>query len=511
LPIEAPEEVAFGPFRLDHRNRRLTKAGVAVPLGGRAIDVLSVLVAAAVGETVSKDTLLERAWPGVTVDENNVQVQISALRKALGENWIITEPGHGYRLAQHVAASIPLSPLVLPDKPSLVVLPFQNMSGDPEQDYFVDGLVEDITTSLCCIRSLFVIARNSAFSYRGQAVDVRRVGRELGVRYVMEGSVRRVGNRVRIAGQLVDATTGVHIWADRFDDALDDVFQLQGRIAERVAGAIEPTLQRAEIERVQRKAPQDLAAYDYYLRGLARLHEGSGEAARAAYSLFIKACELDPAYGAAYGLAAFSAGRMKSSGLLDVSAPEIAEGVRLAWLAVQHGRDDPTALCYAALPLSVLGLNPQAGAGVIDRACVLNPNSAMAWYVSGATRNFLGETASAIANFERAMRLSPIDPLLHQFLGGLALALNLQGRHEDAVAVAERAVIEQPNHVSTRRHLVASYALAGRLDQARHSVDVLLRMAPHTRISRMADWSGPLTPAYLARLADAYRLAGMPE
>ena len=479
-------------------------------LGGRAIDVLSVLVATA-GETVSKDVLLDRAWPGLTVDENNVEVQISALRKALGEDWIITVPKQGYRLAQHAVAAIPSTPPVLPDKPSLVVLPFQNMSGDPEQDYFVDGLVEDVTTSLCCIRSLFVIARNSAFSYKGQAVDVRQVGRELGVRYVMEGSVRRIGNRVRITGQLVDAATGVHVWGDRFDEALDDVFQLQDRVAERVAGAIEPTLQRVEIERVRRKATQDLAAYDYYLRGLARLHEGSGEAARAAYSLFIKATELDPTYGAAYGLAAFSAGRMKSSGLLAVSAPEIAEGVRLAWLATQYGRDDPTALCYAALPLSVLGLNPKAGAGVIDRACVLNPNSAMAWYVSGATRNFLGETASAIAKFERAIRLSPVEHLLHQFLGGMALALNLEGRHEEAVAVAERAVIEQPNHVATRRHLVASYALAGRLGQARQSVDALLRMAPDTRISRMAEWNGPLTPSYIGRLAEAYRLAGMPE
>jgi TolB-like protein len=510
LSIETPGEVAFGPFRLNHPNRRLTKAGAAVPLGGRAIDVLSVLVAAA-GETVSKDALLNQAWPGLTVDENNVQVQISALRKALGEDWIITVSGQGYRLAQHGVIAIP-SPLpVLPDKPSLVVLPFQNMSGDPEQDYFVDGLVEDITTSLCCIRSLFVIARNSAFAYKGRATDVRQVGRELGVRYVMEGSVRRAGNRVRITGQLVDATTGIHVWSDRFDEALDDVFQLQDRVAERVAGAIEPTLQRVEVERAQRKAPQDLVAYDYYLRGLARLHEGSGESARAAYSLFIKACELDPSYGAAYGLAAFSAGRMKSSGLLPASAPEIAEGVRLAWLATQYGRDDPTALCYAALPLSVLGLNPRAAAGVIDRACALNPNSAMAWYVSAATRNFLGETASAIAKLERAIRLSPIDPLLHQFLGSMSLALNLEGRHDEAVAVAERAVIEQPNHVATRRHLVESYALAGRPDQARQAVDALLRMAPDARVSKMAEWSGPLTPAYMARLAKAYRLAGMPE
>ncbi len=253
MPIEAPGEVAFGPFRLDHRNRRLTKAGTAVPLGGRAIDVLSVLVAAA-GDTVSKEVLLDRAWPGLTVDANNVEVQISALRKALGEDWIITVPKQGYRLAQRAVAAVHSPPPALPDKPSLVVLPFQNMSGDPEQDYFVDGLVEDITTSLCCIRSLFVIARNSAFSYKGQAVDVRQVGRELGVRYVMEGSVRRVGDRVRITGQLVEATTGIHVWGDRFDEALDGVFQLQDRVAERVAGAIEPTLQRVEIERARWKA-----------------------------------------------------------------------------------------------------------------------------------------------------------------------------------------------------------------------------------------------------------------
>jgi TolB-like protein len=510
LPAEAPDVVTFGPFRLDRRNRHLTRDSIGVPLGGRALNVLSVLVAAA-GETVSKETLLDRAWSGLTVDENNIQVQISALRRALGEPWIITVTGHGYRLAREIVGTRASSPPTLPDRPSLVVLPFQNMSGDPEQEYFVDGLVEDITTSLCCIRSLFVIARNSAFTYKGQAVDVRQVGHNLGVRYVMEGSVRRIGNRVRITGQLVDATTGIHVWGERFDERLDDVFEVQHRVAERVAGAIEPTLLRVEVDRVRHKPTQDLAAYDYYLRGLARLHEGSGDAARAAYELFIKAVRLDPTFGAAYGLAAFSAGRMKSSGLLTVSAPDVAEGVRLAWLATQHGRDDPTALCYAALPLSVLGLNPQAGKAVIDRACALNPNSAMAWYVSGATRNFLGETAAAMTNINRAMRLSPVDPLLHQFLGAMSLALNLQGRHEEAVAVAERAIVEQPSHVATRRHLVASYALAGRLSQARHALDELMRMAPHTRISKMADWSGPLSPEYLTRLAKAYRLAGMPE
>ena len=289
------------------------------------------------------------------------------------------------------------------------------------------------------------------------------------------------------------------------------MFELQDRVAGRVAGAIEPTLQRVEVERAQRKSTQDLDAYDYYLRGLASLHEGSGEAARVAHKLFIRATELDPTYGAAYGLAAFSAGRMKSSGLLAASAPEIAEGTRLAWLATQHGRDDPTALCYAALPLSVLGLNPQAAASVIDRACVLNPNSAMAWYVSGATRSFLADTVAAVADHQRAIRLSPVDPLLHQFLGGMSQALTREGRNDEAVAAAERAVVEQPNHVATRRTLAVAYALAGSLTEARQAMREVLRLAPRTQVSRMSEWAGPHRPAYLARLAEVYRLAGMPE
>lgn len=509
MPVEVPNEIAFGPFALDRLGRRLTREGVAIPLGGRAFDVLAVL-AAADGGIVDKDTLMDRVWSGLTVEENNIQVQVSTLRKAIGDEWIITVPGRGYRLMQPGRAFASPS-LTLPDRPSLVVLPFQNLNGDPAQDYLVDGLVEDITTALSCIRSLFVIARNSAFTYKGQPVDVRRVGRDLGVRYVLEGSARHAGNRIRVVGQLVEATSGAHLWGERFDGTLDDVFALQDRITESVAGAIEPRLQRAEIDRVRRKPTQDLNAYDYYLRGLATLHEGSGEAARTAYALFVKATELDPSFGSAYGLAAFSAGRMKSSGLLSANAPEIAEGVRLARLAAQTGRDDPTALAYAALPLSVLGLDPPAGARLIDRACMLNPNSAMAWYVSGQTRNFLGETAAAVPSFERAVRLSPVDPLLHQFLGGLAAAVGAQGRYDEAVSIAERSVDEQPNHVATRLRLAVLYALSGRIEDARTTMEEVLRTAPHLRVSRMADWIGPVRPAALARTAEAYRLAGMPE
>lgn len=504
------DTIAFGPFVLDRTCRSLTRAGLTVPLGGRAIEVLVVLAQAS-GEIVSKDTLLDQAWPGLTVTENNLQVQISTLRKALGDGWILTVPGFGYRLALFSAALPPSETLAVPDLPSLVVLPFQNLSGGAEHDYFVDGIVEDITTALACIRSLFVIARDSAFTYKDRTIDVRQVGRALGVRYVLQGSVRLAGNRLRVTSQLVDTSSGAYIWGDRFDDMLDDVFAIQARVAEHVAGAIEPTLQQAEISRARRSLPQSLGAYDCYLLGLARLHEGTGEAARSAYRSFVRATELDPTYGAAYGLAAFSAGRMRSSGLLTRRSPEVAEGVRLAWLAVQYGRNDPTALAYAALPLSILGLSPHEAAPLIDRACTLNPNSAMAWYVSGATRNFLGDSTAAIAHFERAIRLSPVDPLLHQFLGGMSLSLNLQGRHDEAVAVAGRAVAEQPNHVATRRHLAAACALSGDLERARSAMVELLRRAPHTTIASVKEGASLLPQAYIARLADAYRRAGMPE
>ena len=296
---------------------------------------------------LDRDTINRVIWSDIAVTDDSIIQCVRDIRRAIGDDEhriVRTVPRRGYLLAADVTAKRGSSigqerpGLALPDKPSLVVLPFQNMSADPEQEYFVDGLVEDITTALACIPSLFVISRNSAFTYKGRAVDVRDVGRDLGVRYVLEGSVRRAGNRVRITGQLVDAMTAAHLWGDRFDGALDDVFDLQARVAESVAGAIEPRLQRAEIERVRHKATQDLGAYDYYLRGLASMHEGSGEAIRAAHGLFIRATELDPTYGAAFGLAAFCVGGMRASGLLPASAPESAEGCAWrGWLRKQAG------------------------------------------------------------------------------------------------------------------------------------------------------------------------------
>jgi adenylate cyclase len=402
--------------------------------------------------------------------------------------------------------------LALPDKPSLVVLPFQNMSGDPDQEYFVDGLVEDITTALSCIRSLFVIARNSAFTYKGRAVDVRQVGRELGVRYVLEGSVRKAGSRLRITGQLVDAATGAHLWADRFDGALDDVFDLQDRVTANVAGAIEPRLQHAEIERALRKPTQDLGAYDYFLRGMAIFHEYRAETAPEARALFAKAWKLDPRYGAAYGAAARTFTSEKIAGKLAAGGAEEAEAVRLARLAAETGPDDASALSNAGAALAFVGGQPEAAALLIERACSLNPNAAQAWNNAGLVKVYLGDPDGALADIARAARLSPVDPLRFAVYLNRAQAHFFTGRYSEAVAWAEQAVSDQPRHLPSLRYLAAALAMAGRLDEARRVMAEHVRLAPQVCISNASNWMARFNKTeYSARLLDTLRRAGMPE
>ena len=300
------EEVTFGRFRFDLARRELSRDGIPVRLGSRALDVLAVL-AAARGDVVTKDELLARVWPGQVVEENNLQVQASALRKALdegksGQSYLVTVPGRGYRLIGMAGGS---HGPALPDKPSIAVLPFQNMSDDPQQEYFADGIVEDIITALCHMRWLFVIARDSSFAYKGRTADVKQVGRELGVRYVVEGGIRKAAQRVRITAQLIDASTGAHLWADHFDGDLKDIFDLQDQVTASVVGAIAPKLEQAEIERAKRKPTGSLDAYDYFLRGMASTHRMTREATSEALDLFARATELDPDFASPYGVAAF--------------------------------------------------------------------------------------------------------------------------------------------------------------------------------------------------------------
>jgi TolB-like protein/class 3 adenylate cyclase len=430
----------------------------------------------------------------------------------------IARPVHVYRIVvvdpgrRPLAAQAHEPALALPDNPSIAVLPFQNMSGDPEQEYFADGMVEDIISGLSRIGWLFVIARNSSFTYKGKIVDVKQVGRELGVRYVLEGSVRKAGPRVRITGQLIDATTGGHSWADRFDGALEDLFDLQDRVTASVVGAIEPRLQRAEIERAGRKPTGSLDAYDYFLRGMASFHLFTRDSLLEARRLFQRATELDPNYASPYGMAAWCVHLSKTNGWMLDPEREIAEGVRLARRAVAVGKDDPTALWSGGHSLAYLAAEVETGAAYIDRAIVLNPNLAVAWGVSGWLRIYLGEPANAIERLERSRRLSPLDPIAYMGYAGMALAHLLADRYDEAVSWAAKARNEQPNWATSLRVAAIAYALSDRIVEAQEAIARLREIDPALRLSNLERVAPPFRrPEDLARFTEGLRKAGLPQ
>jgi TolB-like protein len=518
------DEVRFGAFRLDLGRRELSRDGTVVQLGSRAIDILCVL-AAAKGGVVTKDEIMERVWPGLVVDESNIQVHVSALRKALDEGkdglrYLIAVPGRGYRFLaparlppneNEKEEAAPQQNLPNPDRPSIAVLPFANLSGDPEQEYFADGIVEEITTALSRMRWLFVIARNSSFTFKGRAVDVKQVGRELGVRYVLEGSVRKAASRVRITGQLIDAATGGHMWADRFDGPLDDIFDLQDQVTASVVGAIAPKLQQAEIERARQKPTESLDAYDYFLRGTASLHRLTQKGNNEALTLFYKAIELDPDFTTAHGLAASCYVWRQLSGWTTDRPKELAESMRLAERVAESGKDDAVALSFGGLALGWVVGDLGGGAALIDRALVLNPNLAAAWHASGWVRTFLRDTDVAVEHVARAMRLSPLDPLMFSMQMVTGLAHFVAGRYADAATWAEKAFREQPNFLSTIRLMAATNALAGRLEEAHKAIARGRSLDPDLRISNLKDRVGPFHPEDFARYAEALRMAGLPE
>jgi TolB-like protein len=412
---------------------------------------------------------------------------------------------------QHQPAT-PYTPLLpLPDKPSIAVLPFQNMSGDPEQEYFVDGLVEDIITALSRFKSLFVIARNSSFTYKGKAVDIKQVGRELGVRYVLEGSVRKAGNRVRITGQLIQADTGAHIWADRHDGDLADIFELQDKVTLDVVGAIAPKLQQAEMERAKRKPTESLDAYDYYLRGTASAYRLSKESVTQALGLLHRAIELDPEFASAHGASAWCYYLRRVNGWTTDPEQDIVEVIRLAGMVAELGKDDSAALSYAGLSLGHVASEAEAGIALANRALVLNRNLAAAWYASGSLGVLRGDLDDAIDHLARAMRLSPLDPQTYFTLSYTALAHFFAGRHNDAWPLAERACQEQQNFLLSLRVAAASNASAGRLNEARGFVARALQLDPELRISNLNRRIGPLAPDRFGKYAEALRMAGVPE
>jgi TolB-like protein len=523
-------QFVFADCVLDPDRRELTRASAVVAIGPQVFDLLLYLIENR-AHVVSKDDVLDAVWNGRIVSESTLTSHINAVRKAIGDSGgaqhlIRTIARKGFRFVGEVSevqspdrelpATEPTPPdqpsaPVVPDKPSIAVLAFQNMSGDPEQEYFADGVVEDIITALSRIRWLFVIARNSSFTYKGRAVDVKQVGSELGVRYVLEGSVRKAVNRVRITGQLIDASTGAHLWAERFEGSLDDIFELQDQVATSVVGAIAPQLERAEIERAQRKPTENLNAYDYYLRGMADLQLGTRDAVDEARSLFEKAIQLDPNFAPAYGAAAWCYFWRKANGWMVDGPHDVAEGVRLARRAVELGRDDAVALTRAGHALAHLDGDLDAGIALLDRAVMLNPNLATAWFLGGYLRIWHGETDSAIAHFERAMRLSPLDPETYRMQAGLAMAHLFAGRIDEASSWAEKAYLGLPSFLLVTAIVAASHALAGRIDEARSAMARLREQDPALRISGLKDWLSIHRPQDLAVFADGLRKAGLPE
>jgi TolB-like protein/class 3 adenylate cyclase len=412
---------------------------------------------------------------------------------------VAAEPSQAARLADAQ------KPLALPDKPSIAVLPFQNMSGDPEQEYFADGMVEEIITALSRFHWLFVIARTSTFAYKSRTVDVRQVSRELGVRYVLEGSVRKAGNRVRITGQLIDATTGAHLWADRFEGSLENVFELQDQVASGVVGAIDPKLREAEMARSKRKTPANLDAYDCFLRAYALLNQLTNESSEEALRLLYKAIELDPDYAQAYALACWCYCNRKLNGLTTELDNERRETARLAREALRLGKDDALSLCWAGHSLAMVVGELKDGAALIDRALVFNSNQAISWSLSGYVRIWLNQPEIAIEHFARAMRLSPLDPSFHAFETGIAFAHIRAHRHDEALLWAEKALRDQPNSADAAMALAVGSALVGDLEKAKRAMKRVLEIAPGRRVSTVVG------PGRHGRFTDALRKAGMPE
>ncbi len=517
--------VEFNNFTLDTDRRELKGAEGAIHVEPQVFDLLFYL-AQNPNRVIGKDELIEHVWKGRIVSDAALNSRINSARRAIGETGekqtlIRTVPRHGFLFAAEVttrthdqaasparvATQVEPSDLKLPDKPSIAVLPFRNLSGDPEQEYFADGMVEEIITGLSRIKWLFVIARNSSFTYKGQAVDVNRVGRELGVRYVLEGSVRKAGERVRVSAQFVEAETGVHLWAERYDRRLDDIFALQDEITLSVVGAIEPSLRDAEIERVKRKRPDNLAAYDLVLRAIPHVYVAMPDEAAKAVPLLERALALEAGYAGAHGLLAWCQQFLfVRAGFKEGNR---AAAVRHARAAVTQGRDDATALALGAFVIGLIEHDRVTAREAFERALALSPCSAFTLFLGGVFLAYAGEAERAIDWAERALRVSPMDRLA--FAGHQAVAIGhfLRGRYEEAATAARRAVLSNPSFSVTQSLLAAALAKLERTEEAKAAASQVLVLQPSFSSSGYCAAIG-IMPALAEALTEAWREAGLP-
>jgi TolB-like protein/Flp pilus assembly protein TadD len=511
---------ALGPFRLDVAAGILFRGAEPVALGQRAVVLLQILVEGP-GKPISKDRLIESAWPGLAIEDSNLTVQIAALRRVFAEepgggSWIETLPRRGYRYVgpvtvteqeNQVTIGNAAPALALPDRPSLAVLPFTNMSGDAEQEYFADGMVEDITTGLSRIKWLFVIARNSSFTYKGHAVSVGRVGRELGVRYVLEGSVRKAGGRVRISGQLIEAETSVHLWAERYDRPLQDIFAVQDEITLNVVGAIEPSLREAEIERVKRKRPENLDAYDLALRALPHVFLPMPEEAAKAMPLLERALAIEADYATAHGLLASCHNILFR--LRGFNKENHDAAIRHARAALSHGRDDATALALGGFVVSMTEHDRATAFEAFEQALAISPSSCFALFLGSVALAYAGEAERAIDWAERALRLSPLDRTNYLANHALAIAHFLRGRCDQAAHAARRAAQSAPGLSISHSLLAAAFAKLGRIEEARTAALRVLALDPFFSAGKVCATLG-LPTALAESFTDAWIAAGLP-
>jgi len=526
------ESYHFDEFTLDRARGVLrTNAGIDLPLRPKAFATLLFFVQNA-GRLIDRDELMQAIWPGVVVTEDSIAQCILEIRRVLGgdaQRILRTVQRRGYRFDTTVtgpensipdtskvadtatgpdtAPARPVAPLThSAGTPRVAVLPFQNMSDDPDQEYFADGMVEEIITTLSRIRWLSVIARNSSFIYKGQAVDITRVGKELGVRYVLEGSVRRSGSRVRVTAQLIDAENGAHLWAERFDGPLDDVFELQDRIATAVAGVMEPTLQAAEGRRAAFRPTHDMTAYDLYLHGYA-IALSSAARFREARDLMEQAIARDPNYGLALSFASICCFRLIFDGNSTDPEADARASVNYARRSLVAAGDDPTVLAHAANVLMYFGEDTETMFSLVDRALALSPSYARGWYISGTMRIWAGETDVGIRHVERALELSP-GVRVGWVISVIGIAHFLRGRFEEALPRFLLAIQEDRTYPDPYRFLAATYAHLGREAEAgetirrlREYTSVVIPSATHLRIPEQRE-------LFLSGLARAVAAAG---
>lgn len=497
------------PFILRPDTRDVLIDGRPVVLGARAFDVL-VQLHAHRDRVMSKAELLEHVWGGLAVEEGNLSVQISALRKAIGPKAIATVPGVGYKLAIGAGPAPATDGPALPDVPSLAVLPFANLTGQPGQDYLVDGITTELIGALTKISGLFTIAATSSFAYKGRSVHLPDVGRELGVRYVLEGSIQQAGAMLRISVQLVEAATARAIWSERFSGTMDEIFDLQDRLTESVAAAVEPTLRSAEAIRSREKPQSDLRAYDLCMQAgpLMRFTSKPDDLSRA-IAILDEAVARDPDYAMARAMRVYA--YTVAAGGRFLSTSDAAPVLPDAYALLDSGTSDALVLTYAAESIAFLDHGAEQALGAINKAKALNPNSVTVLGSSGWIHAYLGQFDAALIDIERALRLNPLDPntgFVRSALGPILLGL---GRVEEAVAMVERSYHEAPTYGSTLYILLHGYWLLGRLEDAKRMAAELLRINPKITVRTSLETTPFKYPPFLQLFRDAQRASGIPE